>query len=87
MMWPDCPVVETIPGKVSGMPLVKGTRVPAQTIIDNFNAGVSEVDIAEQFDVTLAAVRAVIAFGRDGDEPDIARSRRSEGAGQLPGVV
>lgn len=62
MNWSDCSIVETIPGKVSGTPIITGTRLPAQTIIDNFNAGVSASDIADQYDVPLATVRTVIEF-------------------------
>jgi len=27
--WSDCPVVEVVPGKVSGAPLLRNTRPPA----------------------------------------------------------
>ena len=64
MNWSDCSIVETIPGKVSGTPIITGTRLPAQTIIDNFNAGVSVSDIADQYDVPLATVRTVIEFAK-----------------------
>jgi uncharacterized protein (DUF433 family) len=65
MNWTSCSIVEEIPGKVSGRPVVKGTRLPVQTIVDNFNAGVSEPDIATLFDVPLATVRTVIEFARE----------------------
>lgn len=65
MNWTDCSIVEEVPGKVSGRPIVKGTRLPAQTIVDNFNAGVSEPDIADLFDVPVGTVRTVIAFARE----------------------
>ncbi len=43
MDWNGCELVEVIPGKVSGVPLVKGTRIPADVIVGNFDAG-SPVD-------------------------------------------
>ena len=47
----DCPLVEIIPGKVSGAPLLKGTRLPADTVLENYE-GVSPVEeIAENFDI------------------------------------
>ena len=33
--WTSCPDVERIPGKVSGQPIVAGTRILAQGVIDN----------------------------------------------------
>jgi uncharacterized protein (DUF433 family) len=33
--WKDCPSVENVAGKVSGRPVLKGTRMPAQDIADN----------------------------------------------------
>ena len=33
--WDDCPLVERIPGKVSGGPVLKGTRLPADTLVEN----------------------------------------------------
>ena len=62
MNWSTCDVVGEVSGKVSGCPIVEGTRVPAETILDNFNAGVSALDVANQYDVPLATVRKVIAF-------------------------
>jgi uncharacterized protein (DUF433 family) len=51
MDWKDCPLVEIIPGKVSGAPLLKGTRLPADTVLENYE-GVSPVEeIAENFDI------------------------------------
>ena len=64
MNWLDCASVEAIPGKVSGAPIIKGTRVPVQTVIDNFNAGVTEAEISDLYDVPLASVKSVIKFSR-----------------------
>jgi hypothetical protein len=32
--WSDCPLVEVIPGKVSGAPLLKNTRLPVDAITE-----------------------------------------------------
>jgi uncharacterized protein (DUF433 family) len=39
MDWSGCELVEVIPGKVSGVPLVKGTRIPADFIVGDFESG------------------------------------------------
>jgi uncharacterized protein (DUF433 family) len=38
MDWSDCSLVEVIPGKVSGAPLLKNTRLPVEAIIGNYDA-------------------------------------------------
>ncbi len=60
--WSHCPAVESIPGKVSGAWVLKGTRMPVQTISENFEAGLSVREITEVFDVTEQEVKAVLHF-------------------------
>ena len=36
--WSHCPLVEVIPGKVSGAPLLKGTRLPVEAVTGNYDA-------------------------------------------------
>jgi uncharacterized protein (DUF433 family) len=36
--WSDCPLVEIVPGKVSGVPLLKNTRLPVDAITGNYDA-------------------------------------------------
>ena len=66
MDWSSCAEVERIPGKVSGAWLLKGTRVPAEAVIENAMAGFTAEQIAtEIFDgVSVERVRQVIAFAR-----------------------
>lgn len=60
--WSHCPAVESIPGKVSGAWVLKGTRMPVQTIFKNLEAGLSVQEITEVFDVTEQEVKAVLHF-------------------------
>ena len=60
--WSQCPEIESIPGKVSGAWVLKGTRMPVQTIFENLEAGLSVKEITEVFDVTEQEVRAVLHF-------------------------
>jgi hypothetical protein len=48
--WSECPAVESIPGKVSGAWVLKGTRKPVSAIFENLEAGASIDDIMEWFD-------------------------------------
>lgn len=60
--WSQCPAVESVAGKVSGAWVLKGTRMPVQTIFENLEAGLSVSEITEVFDVTEEEVKAVVHF-------------------------
>ena len=60
--WSQCPAVESIPGKVSGAWVLKGTRIPVQIIFANLEAGLSLKEITEVYDVTEEEVKAVLHF-------------------------
>jgi uncharacterized protein (DUF433 family) len=59
--WSKCPAVESIPGKVSGAWVFKGTRLPVATVIENLE-DLSIDEVIEQFDVTREQVAAVLEF-------------------------
>ncbi|MGH9199658.1 MAG: DUF433 domain-containing protein [Vicinamibacterales bacterium] len=59
--WSQCPAVESIPGKVSGVWVFKGTRLPVATVIENLE-DLSIDEVIEQFDVTREQVTAVLEF-------------------------
>ena len=63
--------VESIPGKVSGVWLLRGTRMPVSAIFENLEAGASLDDIMEWFDgLNREQVKAVIEFAaRSLDRP------------------
>jgi uncharacterized protein (DUF433 family) len=54
--------VETVPGKVSGVPVLKGSRVPADAVIENYESGESVDEIAFNFDLNPEDVRKVLAY-------------------------
>jgi len=65
--WSKCDDVESVPGKVSGAWVIKGTRVPAQAIVDNARAGCSAEEIATDiFELPLERVKAVLRFAKIG---------------------
>lgn len=59
--WSRCPAVESIPGKVSGAWVFKGTRLPVATVIENLE-DLSVEEVMEQFDVTREQITAVLEF-------------------------
>jgi len=61
--WSQCPAVESVPGKMSGAWVLRGTRMPVATIFENLEAGASVDNIVEWFDgVKREQVEAVIDF-------------------------
>src|SRR5438309_4570591 len=59
--WSQCPAVESIPGKVSGAWVFKGTRLPVATVIENLE-DLSIEEVMEEFDVTREQITAVLEF-------------------------
>jgi uncharacterized protein (DUF433 family) len=48
MDWSRLDIIEIIPGKVSGAPLLMGTRIPASAIIENYEAFLEEGNSPEK---------------------------------------
>jgi uncharacterized protein (DUF433 family) len=63
--WSQCPAVESVPGKLSGAWVFKGTRMPVQTVFENLEAGLSVEEITDVFDVTPEEVKAVLHFASE----------------------
>ncbi|MGA2897540.1 MAG: DUF433 domain-containing protein [Acidobacteriaceae bacterium] len=65
MDWTGCELVEVIPGKVSGRPLVKGTRIPADVIVENFEAGSPVEEIEENYpSLSSATICSLLNFAQ-----------------------
>ena len=59
--WSQCPAVESVPGKVSGAWVFRGTRLPVATVIENLE-DLSVEEVMEQFDVTREQIASVLDF-------------------------
>ena len=57
-----CSALESIPGKVSGAWVFKGTRTPAAVVFENLEDGLTIDEVVEQFGVTREQVRTVLEF-------------------------
>ena len=60
--WSQCPAVESIPGKVSGAWVFRGTRMPVSIVLENLGDGMTIDELMEQFDVTREQIQAVLEF-------------------------
>jgi uncharacterized protein (DUF433 family) len=62
--WSECPLVEIKPAVQSGAPVLRGTRMPANAIVDNFDYGVNISEIAEQFELPPDRVKAIVTYAQ-----------------------
>jgi uncharacterized protein (DUF433 family) len=60
--WSQCPAVESVPGKVSGAWVFRGTRLPVATVFENLEDGMTIEELTEQFDVTPEQIKVVLEF-------------------------
>jgi uncharacterized protein (DUF433 family) len=54
--------VESIPGKVSGAWVLRGTRTPVKVLFENLEAGMSIDEVVEQFPVSREQIDSLMAF-------------------------
>ena len=87
--WSQCSAVESVPGKVSGAWVLKGTRMPVSAIIENLEAGANIDDIMAWFDgLNREQVKAVIEFAaRSLDKPTAMGSVRTPERHRVPGLT
>jgi len=71
--WSECPVIERVPGKVSGAWVFKGTRMPVATVFENLEDGMSFEELMEQFPVTRDQIKAVLEFAARSLDVPVAR--------------
>jgi hypothetical protein len=65
--WTDCPDVERVPDRVSGQWVVKDTRILAQGVIENADAGATPEEIGDQYSTAsepIAPAESSIMHGR-----------------------
>lgn len=61
--WKNCDLVEVVADKQGGVPLVKGTRIPAQQIVEEAELGSPVDEIAENYpSITRARISAILAY-------------------------
>jgi uncharacterized protein (DUF433 family) len=60
--WSQCPAVESVPGRLNGAWVFRGTRMPVSAVFENLEAGATIEEIMEQFAVTREQINAVLEF-------------------------
>ncbi len=61
--WTACELIEQVPGKVSGRPIVRGTRIMPDGIVNSYDMGESIEDIHEDWpSLSVAQIKRLIEF-------------------------
>jgi uncharacterized protein (DUF433 family) len=73
--WSKCPAVESVPGKLSGAWVFRGTRVPVSAVFENLEDGLTIDEIVQMFDgLSKDLVVTVLEFAAQSlDAPLMAR--------------
>jgi len=61
--WMGCELIERVPGKVSGRPIVRGTRILPDAIVDSYDLGETIDELREGFpSLSVAQIKRLIEF-------------------------
>ena len=61
--WLACELIESVPGKVSGRPVVRGTRVMPDPIVNSYELGDTIEEIHEGFpSLSINQIKRLIEF-------------------------
>ena len=61
--WMRCELIESVPGKVSGRPIVRGTRIMPDPIVNSYDLGDSIEEIHEGFPtLSISQIKRLIEF-------------------------
>jgi len=61
--WMACELIERVPGKVSGRPVVRGTRILPDAIVDSYDLGETLEELGEGFpSLSRAQIERLIEF-------------------------
>lgn len=61
--WLACELIEAVPGKVSGRPVVRGTRILPDPIVNSYELGDSIEEIHEGFPtLSLVQIKRLVDF-------------------------
>lgn len=66
MDWAGCDLVEVVEGKVGGRPVVKGTRIPAETVLIDSELGCTPEETHENFPtLPIEIIKKLAAFAHN----------------------
>ena len=64
--WTACELIEQVPGKVSGRPIVRGTRIMPEGIVNSYDLGESIEEIREDWpSLSVDQIKRLIEFAQE----------------------
>jgi uncharacterized protein (DUF433 family) len=64
--WTACELIERVPGKVSGRPIVRGTRIMPEAIVGSYELGETLEELSEGFpSLTLEQIQRLIEYAQE----------------------
>ena len=60
--WSQCRAVESVPGRLSGAWVFRGTRMPVSAVFENLEAGATIDEVAEWFHIDRKLIIEVLEF-------------------------
>jgi uncharacterized protein (DUF433 family) len=64
--WTACELIERVPGKVSGRPVVRGTRIMPEAIVGSYELGETLEELSEGFpSLTLEQIQRLIEYAQE----------------------
>jgi uncharacterized protein (DUF433 family) len=61
--WTECELIERVPGKVSGLPIVRGTRILPDAIVNSYDGGGTLDDIHQDYPgLSIPQIQRLIEF-------------------------
>lgn len=61
--WLACELIERVPGKVSGRPIVRGTRILPDAIVNSYDSGATVDEIHEDYPgLTISQIHRLVEF-------------------------
>jgi uncharacterized protein (DUF433 family) len=70
--WKDCPVVEVVPGRLNGQPVVRNTRVEADLIPECEQLGETAEETASHYGLKLKDVQDIRSYVANHAKPALA---------------
>jgi len=64
--WTQCELIECMPGKVSGRPVVRGTRILPEAIVGSYDLGETIEELHQGFPtLSVDQIKRLIAFAHE----------------------
>jgi uncharacterized protein (DUF433 family) len=68
--WTQCELIECVPGKVSGKPVVRGTRIMPEAIVGSYDLGETIEELHQGFPtLSVAQITRLIEFAHAQRDP------------------